>query len=133
MTECCYALADWCKLESVLHVVLIGWCVVMHAVPSGITSLTVQSPTPTSVLLYWSPPTAPNGDILLYQLQRMQYPSPIVYTLGNISATASNLQYVDSSALLRPYTNYSYQLSAMTSAGWGYGPWVSIVTKPSSE
>lgn len=102
-------------------------------VPSGITSLTVQSPTPTTVLLYWSPPTAPNGDILLYQLQRMQYSSPIVYLVANMSAVTTNLQYVDSSPILRPYTNYSYQLSAMTSAGWGYGPWVSIITKPASE
>ena len=99
-------------------------------VPSNFPPLNLQSPTPTTVLISWLAPNFPNGNLLLYQLQRLQPPSAVISIIANVSVLASQ-QYVDSSTILRPFTSYQYRLGAMTSAGWGFGEWINVTTKPS--
>lgn len=51
---------------------LIGLCVCVCAAPGPPASLTLQSPSETSLILYWTPPTETNGILLGYVVQYQQ-------------------------------------------------------------
>lgn len=104
----------------------------LDAVPQGIAAPTLMSQSPTSVLIVWDAPLAPNGDILLYTLQRRLFNQSNIVSLQNFSPTASR-QFVDTSPTLSPNTAYEYRVVAYTVAGAGYGPWASVVTLSSSN
>ena len=79
----------------------------LEDIPDGIMAPDSDPINATAVLVSWSPPSQPNGDITLYML----YQNGTLLTSGlQLSFTVTNLQ---------PFTYYSYSISACTMRGCG--------------
>ena len=78
-------------------------------VPEGITEITVESRTSSSLTLTWGTPANPNGEIREY----------ILLLDGEIEHQTQLTMY--QITRLQPFTTYSLQLGACTSAGCTYG------------
>ena len=100
--------------------------------PEGISKPTLVSHTPTSVLITWSPPTEPNGELLKYTIIRRDEETNTTKTIVEVDPRLKVLEYVDDSVDIVPFHVYSYRILARNSAGTGYGPWASVVTRSSS-
>ena len=86
----------------------------LNAAPADAPSITsIASPDPSSIFLTWTPPTVSNGVIRSYKIQ---------YTPVNHPGEANQTVLGGERRMwelggLRPFTNYSVELSASTSAG----------------
>ena len=100
-------------------------------VPEGLSAPILQSPTPTSVLIQWSAPRAPNGPLLQYNIERRTTADGV--TLVHTAPPGGQLQYLDRSRELSPYTVYEYRIVAHTPLGNSTGPWARVRTKSSRE
>ena len=78
-------------------------------VPEGIQPITVQERTGTSLVLAWDPPTSPNGVVREYIITLN---GEVVYRNSLATFTVTRLQ---------PFTSYTLQLAACTSAGCTLG------------
>lgn len=85
-------------------------------VPEGIGSITVMQRTATSLVLTWSPPITNNGIIREYMVL---LDGVVVYQDTGPGYTVTRLQ---------PFTSYSLQLGACTSAGCAFGSTQSATT-----
>ena len=78
-------------------------------VPEGVQPIAVEERTGTTLSLTWSPPLVPNGVIREYMLlldgELVYRDAPPMYTVLR----------------LQPFTNYTLQLAACTSAGCAFG------------
>ena len=86
--------------------------------PSTPKNESVTLTTSTSAVISWSPPLEPNGVIIQYRLQ-----------CGlNVDRNVSGSQTTITLSGLLPYTNYSCNITAHTSAGRGPAATVNITT-----
>ena len=87
------------------------WEVVTTAedIPEGITEIVVESRTSSSLTLSWGLPDHPNGEIREY----------ILLLDGEVEHQTQQTTY--QVTRLQPFTTYSLQLGACTSAGCAYG------------
>lgn len=72
----------------------------------------------------WSAPTRPNGVILYYIIERAQEDDYYV-ELANVTA---DMLLVFGDISIEPYTEYSYRIVAVNSAGSATGPPRSLLT-----
>ena len=79
----------------------------LEDIPDGIFAPDADAVNATAVLVSWSPPTQPNGDIIRYML------------FQDGSLIFSGLDLTFTVAGLRPFTFYSYSISACTERGCG--------------
>ena len=79
----------------------------LEDIPDGIVAPDVDHINSTAVLVSWSPPTEPNGDIIQYMLYQN---STLVFSGLDLTYTVTGLQ---------PFTFYSYSISACTERGCG--------------
>ena len=85
-----------------------------EASPSSINPPTIRTLTATSLQIDWQTPSEPNGVVVEFVLKRMSGPQGSnVVIVANFNSTI--FSYTDES--LRPYTNYSYTITACTSSG----------------
>lgn len=75
------------------------------------------------MIVSWSAPTQPNGVILYYIIERAQEERYI--ELANVTA---NGLFIFGDILIEPYTEYSYRIVAVNSAGSATGPSRSLLT-----
>jgi hypothetical protein len=101
-------------------------------VPEGMNRPDLLSQSPGSVLVAWSEPTHPNGDLTEYVLQRRDWGASDVAMIKTFSPSVPK-QYLDDSAQLRPSEVYEYRVGAVNVAGTGYSVWKSVRTKSSSK
>ena len=79
----------------------------LEDIPDGITAPDADPVNATAVLVSWSPPSQPNGDIIQYMLYQN---GTLVFSGLQLSYTVTDLQ---------PFTYYSYSISACTVRGCG--------------
>lgn len=79
----------------------------LEDIPDGIIAPNTGAINDTAVLVSWSPPTQPNGDITEYML----------YQNGTLVFAGLQLSYIATG--LQPFTFYSYSISACTVRGCG--------------
>ena len=79
----------------------------LEDIPDGITAPDADPVNATAVLVSWSPPFQPNGDIIQYMLYQN---GTLVFSGLQLSYTVTDLQ---------PFTYYSYSISACTVRGCG--------------
>ena len=79
---------------------------------------------PGQVFMSWLAPTQPNGVILYYIIERAQEDEYYI-ELANVTADRP-LVFGDVS--VEPYTEYSYRIVAVNSAGSATGPPQSLLT-----
>ena len=79
----------------------------LEDIPDGIIAPDADPINATAVLVTWSPPSQPNGDIIQYMLYQN---GTLVFSGLQLSYTIANLQ---------PFTYYSYSVSACTMRGCG--------------
>ncbi|KAL1020506.1 hypothetical protein UPYG_G00000960 [Umbra pygmaea] len=85
--------------------------------PGPPASLEFESPSETELVLHWSPPTQPNGQLLEYVLQYQQI-SESRDTLNVVIIKDGTLKFINVSNL-EPHTTYLFYLSGRTAAGLG--------------
>ena len=85
--------------------------------PGEPTSPNVTNITATTAVLYWRPPTKPNGIIVNYNLTITT--SQSTSHRQEIGVILPVGQHKYSAALLNEYSNYSAQIRAGTSKGFG--------------
>ena len=79
----------------------------LEDIPDGIIAPDADPINATAVLVSWSPPSQPNGDIIQYMLYQN---GTLVFSGLELSFTVTDLQ---------PFTYYSYSISACTVRGCG--------------
>ena len=79
----------------------------LEDIPDGIVAPGADPLNATAILVTWSPPTQPNGDITRYMLYQN---GTLVFSGLELTHTATDLQ---------PFTFYSYSISACTERGCG--------------
>ena len=79
----------------------------LEDIPDGIIAPDADPINATAVLVSWSPPSQPNGDIVQYML----------YQNGTLIFSGLELSYTVGA--LQPFTYYSYSISACTVRGCG--------------
>ena len=79
----------------------------LEDIPDGLIAPDADPINATAVLVSWSPPSQPNGDIIQYMLYR------------NGTAVFSGLELSYTDIGLQPFTFYSYSISACTTRGCG--------------
>ena len=79
----------------------------LEDIPDGIIAPDADPINATAVLVTWSPPSQPNGDIIQYML----------YQNGTLVFSGLQLSYMI--ANIQPFTYYSYSISACTMRGCG--------------
>ena len=79
----------------------------LEDIPDGIVAPDADPINSTAILVTWSPPTQPNGDIIRYMLYQN---GTLVFNGSALAYTVTNLQ---------PFTYYSYSISACTVRGCG--------------
>ena len=79
----------------------------LEDIPDGIIAPDADPINVTAVLVSWSPPSQPNGDIIQYML----------YQNGTLIFSGLELSYTVGA--LQPFTYYSYSISACTVRGCG--------------
>jgi len=84
--------------------------------PTGVPPPVTVPQSATSVSVSWSPPTEPNGLIISYTLYAG---TTAVYTGLSLSTLVTGLV---------PWTNYSFVISACTTAGCAYSDAISVQT-----
>ena len=83
-------------------------------VPADAPNITfIASPDPSNIFLTWTPPTVPNGVIQSYKIRFTPVNHP---GEANQTVLGGDRRMWELGGL-RPFTNYSVQLSANTSAG----------------
>ena len=90
----------------------------LESLPQGVPSPSVSNLLPTSTLIVWTNPTAPNGLILSYVLTLTTNGTVLFDGIG-FSMQLNNLH---------PFTNYSFSLSACNSVGCTSGGTTSAQT-----
>ena len=85
-----------------------------HTVPEGISAPFVSAGVGQPVLIAWTPPTSPNGVLLLYRVER-RGPGDSLVTIGTLPASASSLIVGDQ--MTTPFTEYEYRVVAENSVG----------------
>ena len=98
--------------------------------PEGVKAPVLRSPTPTSVLVVWSQPELPNGEILQYAVERRLMGDTTVTRVKTFLVT-DPMEFLDDSKELSPFTTYEYRVVATTSVGSGESPWAEVTTKSS--
>ncbi|KAJ7988957.1 hypothetical protein DPEC_G00314570 [Dallia pectoralis] len=83
----------------------------------------------TVFLLSWSPPAQPNGIVLRYEVYRRVGQNHVVHG-GAAALVCRNASMTCCDAGLLPYTNYQYQVWAVSSAGRSGSPWANGTTGP---
>ena len=96
-------------------------CTVPEGPPREIFFIVKNS---SSITLFWSAPSIRNGVITAYQLQCSGDGQVFIRTVMETTTTLSGLL---------PYTNYSCNITAYTSAGGGPAASVSVTTLQDSE
>ena len=91
----------------------------LESLPQGVLSPSISNLLPTSVLVTWAPPTAPNGVILSYLLKLTTNGTVLFDGIG-LSLQLGSLQ---------PFTNYSLALAVCNSVGCTTGN-VTLVQTP---
>ena len=89
--------------------------------------------SPTIILVVWTAPESPNGEILQYLIERRRQSVPGTVSVVAILQADEALQFRDESEEIEASTTYEYRIVAETQAGKGYGPWASITTRSASE
>jgi len=92
----------------------------------------VLSETPTSVLIVWSEPELPNGELTSYGIER-RLAGEITGTNIAVMLPDDPKQYIDNSPDVTPYTSYEYRISVSNSAGITYSDWVEVTTMSASK
>ena len=90
------------------------------------------SQSPTIILVIWTQPQSPNGDILQYLIER-RVSGTVTGAVIRTFLPDEPKQYRDDSDEIQPDTTYEYRIVAETAAGKGYGPWAEITTRAASE
>ncbi|XP_064622303.1 usherin-like [Lineus longissimus] len=101
----------------------------LTAAPEGIAPPTMDSQTPTSVLVMFTKPSLPNGVISKYSIERQLNGTTSVIIVKEFRPN-DDLKMVDANNLA-PYTVYQYRVTATTGAGVGRSNWADVRTKPS--
>ncbi len=70
----------------------------------------------TSITVTWMVPEMPRGNIIRYELT-VSSGSLEASGLGSFNITGTTLEYV--AAMLSPFTNYTFEVAAVTGAGRG--------------
>ena len=106
----------------VLHdIVCISW----YAVPEGVPAPFITS-TGQRVLITLTPPTAPNGVILEYQVERSLAGEDNFTVIGVLDGANVVLALVDTDT--EPFITYDYRAVVVNSAGATRGPAVNFTT-----
>ncbi|XP_056269140.1 usherin isoform X3 [Pseudoliparis swirei] len=84
--------------------------VTVQGVPEGVQPPVVAALSPFSLLVSWSEPTRPNGNVHQYHLNQTGVGTVFTHIDGPRNYTVTGLQ---------PYTDYSYVLVACTAVGCG--------------
>ena len=96
------------------------------AVPEGVPAPLVADGAGGTVLVSWMLPTAPNGIILRYYVERAPLGDGGSFTqICLVEASASRV-FVDTSTL--PFTGYKYRIVAENGAGLATGPATEFTT-----
>ena len=86
------------------------------SVPTEPASITAQVNGPTSITVTWMAPMTLNGIIVRYELS-ISSMSLGSSGLGSFNITDSRLEY--NATMLSPFTNYTFEVAAVTGAGRG--------------
>ena len=100
------------------------------SVPEGVQPPDVSNRITGQVLVTWEEPTHPNGIILFYLVERRQN-SNEEYTQLHNQTTSLLLLFADST--VEPFTEYSYRIVAVNSAGSTTGAPNTILTPEAGE
>ena len=90
-------------------------------VPGVPRNLTASDITSVAITVSWSPPEITNGIIISYYVN-VTGPDNII----SANAMTSARSYV--ATILTPFTNYTFRVAAMTSAGIGMGTVLTVAT-----
>ncbi len=90
--------------------------VLILAVPEVPRSITTTVNNATSITVSWMVPEIPNGNIIRYELT-ISSSSLEASGLGSFNITSQTLEYV--ATMLSPFTNYTFEVAAVTGAGRG--------------
>ncbi len=102
------------------------------SVPEDIPVPSLVSETATSVLVVWTEPGSPNGNILQYGIER-RLPGTEEVTLLRTFLRTDPREYTDESVDISPNTAYEYRIAVENSAGRAVGPWAQVTTRPSRK
>ena len=95
------------------------------SVPEGVPAPDVNNGVSGQVLVTWSAPARPNGEILYYVIERAENRDEEFIQRQNHTPSMLN---VFGDTLVEPFTEYRYRIVAVNSAGSGTGPATSILT-----
>ncbi|KAK3721659.1 hypothetical protein QZH41_003681 [Actinostola sp. cb2023] len=99
-----------------------------EAPPSGVNPPRLEAKEWNVVYVSWDEPTAPNGIVTEYRVERRlgnQVPIIVCLTTGS---TLPRRNCLDSSNSLKGYTVYEYRIRAKNGGGIGTGSWKSVRT-----
>ena len=98
----------------------------LFTVPENVSAPVVFALVPGQLAVSWEAPAQPNGVILYYIIERAIGGTENFTQLDIHNATSSILFYGDTA--IDPYTQYSYRIVAVNSAGSGTGPTFDILS-----
>ena len=88
----------------------------MFVVPEGLAAPFVSGSSGQPVLIVWATPLSPNGVILTYRVERrLRTDDSTLVTIATLPGSTSALVFGDQTN--NPFTEYSYRVVAVNSAG----------------
>jgi len=100
-----------------------------EAPPSGVNPPRLEAKEWNVVYVSWDEPTAPNGVITQYRVERrLGNQVPIIVCRLTTGSTLPTRDCLDSSNSLKGYTVYEYRIRAKNGGGIGTGSWKSVRT-----
>ncbi|KAK3721655.1 hypothetical protein QZH41_003679 [Actinostola sp. cb2023] len=100
-----------------------------EAPPSGVNPPRLEAKEWNVVYVSWDEPTAPNGVITEYRVERrLGNQVPIIVCRLTTGSTLPTRDCLDSSNSLKGYTVYEYRIRAKNGGGIGTGSWKSVRT-----
>ncbi|XP_074661048.1 usherin-like [Tubulanus polymorphus] len=97
-----------------------------EAAPLGLIPPTLQAQSATVIRVVWKKPSAPNGKITQYLINRRRFGDPIQLTINLVKGDV--FSYVNTDVTLLPFTDYEYQVVAFNSKGSMKSAWARIRT-----
>ena len=98
------------------------------APPEGMPDPVATATGPTTVLVTWRPPRFSNGVIISYRVYRRHPQVGSFEELIFYSTDSSAHSYTDSDSVLRPFTEYEYQVRVSNMEGEVSSIWVGVTT-----
>ncbi|KAG8443757.1 hypothetical protein GDO86_009076, partial [Hymenochirus boettgeri] len=99
--------------------------------PSDIPAPHLHSDTPTSIVIQWQPPLHPNGIVDNFTIERRVKGTEHIYQIATVQGN-HQMQYLDKTSDLSPWTKYEYRIKAATiNGGVNISTWSEVKTMPS--